>query len=238
MKSLFFPSRELAKETAHAINALVDKLTAPVVFLFSGGSALSIVDYLSLQNFPPVSIISVLDERVNKNPQTRNFFQLTKTSFFHQAAEAGFSLIDPLSQSSTDATHDQATGFESFLRKWKKQYSEGKIIITQGMGLDGHTAGIMPFPESPELFQRLFADPGRWVVGYDAQLEKNKYPVRLTVSLSFLVSAVDYSFVFVQGQEKKEIFKKILATSKDINQYPARIIHKMKNVTLYTSVSF
>jgi len=54
--------------------------------------------------------------------------------------------------------------YESSLFEWAKKHPEGKIIATMGIGFDGHTAGIMPYPENPETFARLFEDKeiGRW----------------------------------------------------------------------------
>ncbi len=118
---------------------------------------------------------------------------------------------------------------EKNLRDWR-----GRIVITLGIGPDGHTAGIMPFPEDPQKFQKLFDDPDHWVVSYDAA-EKNAYPNRTTVTLPFL-RRVDHAVVFVCGKEKQRALEKTLAQKGSLPQTPARIIREMGKIDLFTDI--
>ena len=109
------------------------------------------------------------------------------------------------------------------------------MVITQGIGEDGHTAGIMPYPENSALFKSLFDDPEKWVVGYDAE-GRNEHPLRVTVTLSFLREVVDHSIVYAVGDGKKEALRQVLAETGTLWQTPARIIHEMRNVMLFTDL--
>lgn len=212
---------ELEKKTAKAIsNCLKENLDNPVLFLVSGGSVLKVLDHTDPIVLGKNLIISVLDERLGTLPEASNFLELTKTQFYKEAQVCGVKFVP--------------------IDEWPKLLS-GRVVITlMGIGLDGHTAGIMPFPEDPNKFSELFEPPlggetAKWVVGYDAG-KKNQYPHRLTATISFLKNKIDYAFVYVSGENKKDILKKVL-NSKNLAEYPASVIHSMKSVGLYTDLT-
>ena len=227
--------REKVKILAgNALNALLaNTKNVPTLFLTSGGSALEILSYVDKKNLNSHLTIGVLDERFSKDPAVNNFLQLKSTNFYQMAKEARASFIETVPGNETLSEFSQR--FESLLRKWKKLNPEGKLFITQGIGVDGHTAGIMPYPENPKLFQELFEDKLHWVVGYNAK-NKNPYPLRATVNLTFLREVVDVSIVYLVGVEKKPALEKILAKEGTLWQTPGRIVREMKEVKLFTDI--
>ena len=94
----------------------------------------------------------------------------------------------------------------------------------------------MPYPEDPHRFDDLFENHGRWVTGYDANT-KSTFPLRATVTLSFLRTAVAFSLVFVAGEGKKPALLRTLAEEGTLAETPARIIQQMKTVILVTNLS-
>lgn len=200
-----------------------------VLFLTSGGSALQILEHVSdTESYKNVTL-SVLDERWGVENTNRNFSQFSQTSFFRSAVQNGAEVIDPMPipGESIQATTDR---FNKFLLEWKKKHPDGKILITQGIGPDGHTAGIMPFPDETELFQNLFVNTDAAVVCYDAG-SKNQFPQRITVTIPFLKS-VDQSIVFAFGSDKREALKRTFSSQGELAETPARIIREM-NTTLF-----
>lgn len=211
---------ELKKKTAKAIsNCLKKSSTKSILLLVSGGSALKVLDHIDLDVLDHNLTVSILDERLGTLPEASNFLELKKTQFYKKAQVCGVKFVP--------------------IDEWPKLLSGRMVITLMGIGLDGHTAGIMPFPEDSNKFSELFEPPlggetAKWVVGYDAG-KKNQYPHRMTVSISFLREIVAHAFVYVSGENKKEILKKVL-NSKNLAEYPASVIHSMKSVELYTDL--
>jgi len=228
------PSELLLRASA-SLNALLSTYkTFPILFLTSGGSAFKLLSGISQTQLGSNLTVSVLDERIDTNPTVNNFAQLCETKFYEQAIQFKTNFI------STEVGKDESVEsftikFDTALKNWKKQNLNGKIIVTMGIGVDGHTAGIMPFQEDPEKFIKLFKNPMRWVAGYDAG-NKNPYNLRATVTISYLTMQVDHAIVYCTGIEKKEALQKI-NNGTDLAEIPARVLNQMKDVKLFTDVS-
>lgn len=206
-----------AKEAA---NAVISAIKGPdaVLLLFSGGSPLEILTYLPKDLCDGRVTVGVSDERFSTDPSINNFAQLVSKITFKHAIDTR-----PI----PDETLQKAgMRFDAALKKWRADNPTGKIVITQGIGLDGHTAGMMP--------GCIFDDPDVWAVGYDAK-EKNKYPLRVTTTIPFL-KLVDLSIIFVCGKEKQKPLNDVFAKTDDIQQIPGRVIHQMKHCLLYTDL--
>ena len=98
------------------------------------------------------------------------------------------------------------------------------------MGEDGHTAGVLPFPESPRLFNDLFLDP-EWIASYEGP----DY-LRFTTTLTFLKEQIDLAIVYVQGSKKKEALEKLRNSGLSIQQVPAKVFQEMKEVVVCTDI--
>ena len=201
-----------------------------ILFLVSGGSAFNLLKEIDTENFGSHITVGVLDERYSTNEKINNFAQLAETEFYRRAKKKEVQFIDTRVRDGEN-TGELAERFENALRSWKKKNSNGIVIITQGIGTDGHTAGIMSHPENPEMFE----SPDKWVIGYDAGL-KLEYPLRVTVTFPFLRNIVDYSIVYAKGEEKKKILEKVMAKQGSLAQIPALIIHEMKDVKIITEL--
>ncbi len=214
-----------------ALQAAVEQKQA-VLLLVSGGSALKLLDHLNLD---PIILlaskltIGVLDERYSSDPTINNFAQLIQTKLFAATIDTGAIFIDTRLEAGETAS-GLANRFEATLKAWTKAHPHGRIIITQGMGPDGHTAGIMPFPENPALFEELFNHSNKWVVTYDAG-SKNPYPMRITTTCSFL-RQVSLSIFYVTGVEKQAALSQVYSASGTLAETPARIVKEMKHVEL------
>lgn len=209
-----FKTKEEAIESAgKKLNELfLSHRHVPVLFLSSGGSALELLDEIEISYLPKDLTIGVLDERIGSDLKVSNIAQLRATPFGARLEE----IIVP----------DKLT--------FKKDHPEGKIFITQGVGADGHTAGILPFPEDPKKFQELFEDKEVLSIKYDAG-GKTEYPERVTVTMPFL-RQVDHSVVFLLGEEKRNALERMLAKDGPLHETPARIVHEMRQVSIFTDI--
>lgn len=202
MELFRYQTKEEARGKAvEELNKLFSEIQGPILFLSSGGSSFEVLEEIEIGYLAGRVTLGMLDERYGVDPKVNNFFQLFQTQFFQKAKKQGISYIDTSIQKG-ESLEQLAKRFEKFLGRWKEKNPPGKVIITQGVGSDGHTAGIMPYPKNPELFKKLFDTPGRWVAGYNA---------RVTVTLSFLRHIVDYSLVYLVGEQKREALRKVLA---------------------------
>jgi 6-phosphogluconolactonase/glucosamine-6-phosphate isomerase/deaminase len=221
---------EANKLAAKQISTLVQKKT-PTLLLLSGGSALNLLEHISPMMLGPHITIGVLDERFSTDPKVNNFSQLSALSFFMRAKQRGCIFIDT-SVHQGEMLEDLTERFESTLREWVLHNPKGAVVVSQGVGPDGHTAGIMPFPEDPMLFHTLFDGPA-WVVGYDAG-KKNQYPLRITVTNTFLREVVDHSILYVIGDTKIKPLRDIISKKEQMASVPAEIVWDMKHVSLLT----
>lgn len=221
--------------TQKAASAISDVITAykdqPILFLVSGGSPLGLLNHLSPNPFGSRVTIGVSDERFSKDPTINTCAQVLQSTWYSGVASGGVKSIDtrPL----PGETVDEAGGrYDRALKAWKNENPTGKIVITQGIGLDGHTAGMMPYPENPVIFESQFVTTKLWAVGYDAK-EKNKYSLRVTTTVPFL-RMVDDAIVYVCGIDKKKPLEDTFAPAGSLAVTPARILHEMKNVQIFT----
>ena len=63
--------------------------------------------------------------------------------------------------------------------------------------------------------------------------EKNKFPLRVTVTLPFLRHEVDEAVVYATGKEKKEAIERVRASVGTLAETPARILHEMRNAQTF-----
>lgn len=225
---------EARNRARSALIELLEKqkhIARPVLLLLSGGSAFSFLEGIPADMCGPHVTIGMLDERFTKDDAGNNFAQFSRTSFYAYASIVGVSFIDTRVVSE-ETFKEFSARFAREIRDWKNKYGDGMIITTMGIGADGHTAGIMPFPENPELFQALFDDKQKLVAAYDAGV-KNQYPLRITVTLSFLRTYVDEAILYAVGEEKRNALDRIFADDGLLADTPARIIREMKRVHVF-----
>lgn len=222
----------LLNSARNLLTSLLKKMKGrAILFLCSGGSALELLRDIPSECFNSDITIGVLDERYSRDEAVNNFAQLQNFPFYTIAVDAGARIIDTRPQDKETIEH-LAQRFEKELRLWHTNNTDGIVIATMGIGPDGHTAGIMPFPEDPERFCEYFESPDMWVCGYDAG-EKNQYPLRVTPTMTFL-KKIDHSIVFCVGENKREALARVLADEGTYAETPARVIRDIKNVTLFT----
>jgi 6-phosphogluconolactonase/glucosamine-6-phosphate isomerase/deaminase len=225
----------LKKQAGEQLSKMLSSVSnSPTLLLLSGGSALEILPYVLLPENAHELTIMMLDERFSKQKEENNFFVFSKTDFYTRAREAGAVIIN--TESAEEKTVEAlAKKMSDTLTNWKKNNPRGSVIATLGIGADGHTAGIMPYPENTALFETLFNDGNKWVVGYDAS-GKNSIPLRATVTLPFLKDEIDQGIAYVTGSSKHNALERAIADTGSLPETPARIFRDMKNLSLYTDM--
>lgn len=197
----------------------------PALLLLSGGSALSILDYVSETLLGPNLTITALDERFSTDPTINNFSQIKATKFYERVLKRGVSSIDT-SVSQNDTLEEVGEYFEKSLREWRAQYPEGIVLATMGIGGDGHTAGIFPgeYPVN-------FSGPA-WVVAYEVPESVNQYTKRITVTYTFLLTQISEAILFVSSTDKLAVIQRIENKPCSLKDTPACIFQSLSNITL------
>lgn len=195
-----------------------------ILLLVAGGSALDVFRHIDSSALGSHITIAPLDERFSADPKVNNFLQIKeKIQSVHMINTVPFD---------EESLEDFTARYEQALKIWRKENQDGKIIATMGIGEDGHIMGVFPYPEDPEYFRQTFEATERWVVGYDCD-NKNLHPLRATATLAF-ARRIDHAFVYVCGEEKLETLRRTLKSEGLLEETPARIIHEMPRVFLFT----
>ena len=204
----------------------------PVLFLSSGGSVLGILDEVDKSVFGPNFTIGVLDERFSMDTAANNFLQL-KGKLGQVAVQ---NWIDSVPKEN-DTLEFMVSRMEGCWHKWRSSNPSGGVIVTVGMGADGHVAGIFPYNNIPELstMQPRRLHIARWVAGYDAG-KATQFPLRITATFEFLRSQVDSAIIYISGDEKRQALERVLADNGNLIETPARIFREMKNVKIFTDI--
>jgi 6-phosphogluconolactonase/glucosamine-6-phosphate isomerase/deaminase len=203
-----------------------------ILLLLSGGSSLNILPHIKMQNWQGITV-GMLDERFDQTNENSNFLQLEKTEFYFLAKKAGATFVDSKTQVG-DSLEALGERVEKSLEFWQKNNPEGEIVAVFGMGADGHIAGIFPYQDNAEFFEKFF-DRKNIVVAYDAET-RNVFPQRVTTTFA-LHRTIKKAFVFVCGTQKQIALEKLKVGKVSKNQLPAMIFHQMPDVEIVTDLN-
>lgn len=228
---------EAARKATESINEALSELRAgvPTLFLFSGGTSFNLLHGIDIRFLGPHLTIVALDERFSEDSLVNHFLKISHSLFYHHALELGVNFIDTSVQRS-ETLEELTARYEAAIFDWAKNNEGGKIIATMGIGYDGHVAGIMPFPENPQTFTKLFENPEHWITGYDAGLAKTEHPLRVTSNITFLRNFVDFAVVYVTGEKKIAALTKSTGEKGSLAETPGRILREMKQVRIFTDI--
>lgn len=182
----------------------------PVLWLLSGGSAIELaVATAALLKPSPHLTIGLVDERYG-NPGHPD-------SNLSQLETAGFSLpINPVLHGGS--VPEEVARFEQFLTVHRSD----KLVGIFGMGLDGHTAGILP--KSPPTESHSL------VCGYQS------HPFCRITTTPLLLSLVKSAYLWLQGSAKSEQFSRLQTDYPAVLQ-PAQYLKSATNLTIYTDIA-
>jgi 6-phosphogluconolactonase/glucosamine-6-phosphate isomerase/deaminase len=217
-----------AKDISRKLVEFRDVERRDVLFLTSGGSALTVLDRIDHEAIGPYLTIGIFDERFDPSNRTSNYAQLRKTHFYKRAVQKGCRLIDTETRPSM-TMESLAQYYEEELRHWKRAHPRGAIMATMGVAQNGHTAGIMPFPENPDRFHQLF-ETERWITSYDVE-DKDPFRLRVTTTYTFLRS-VDLIGIYMVGSKKGSMLRELMKNG-SCAELPGRIIKELPRGAVY-----
>lgn len=212
-----------------------DELTAllqqyrerPVLLLLSGGSALSLLDYVDHEVLTSQLTLSVLDERFDLRSGVNNCAQLKETAFFKAATLRGATYINT-ERAPKETLSEAASRYDDALMLWQAEHEDGVILATFGVGVEGHTAGI--FPDSVELLETYTSI----IAAITLEPQVHPYTERFTVTPHFIATSITAGIAFASGAEKCAIISKLQAKEGEVADLPALLWHKIPTFTLVT----
>lgn len=216
---------------ARSLETILRRASGRILLLLSGGSSLSVLEHVTIPD-PSYTTLGLIDERYTIDPKDQNISSILEIESVQTAQQKGLQVISMLD---TKLEMDEcAHEYEIKIREWKEKYPTGTIIALMGIGEDGHTAGIMPHPEHPQLFTMLFENTS-WVIGYNAG-EKSVHPLRITMTNTFLRRYVHTAVIYAVGETKRDALAHLLVPFGATTYTPCRIAYDMKEVFVYTDL--
>lgn len=227
------PTSTPLKDAYTALNAVLEEAQGKdILLLLSGGSALALVEHISLSLLGAHVTISVLDERWTYEKEDSNYAQLTSLPCWKNIQKSGAQCIDPRPRRPEDL-QDTAMRFDLALKHWHITHRDGIVIVTMGIGPDGHTAGVLPFPNNAEIFEPLFEHTSTCIRGYTVPPEQNPHTKRMTATITYVKRHVDHAIVYAVGKNKQDALTKIEAREGTLADTPALVLHDMRDGHLY-----
>ena len=211
--------------------------SSPVLLLLSGGSNLSYLDKIPSDVFNNKITISTLDERYTNDATKSNMAQIKSIdTFYKNAMLSDCNFIDTVIQSN-ESRDQMAIRINNEILHWLEFNSKGKVVITAGIGSDGHISGMKPLDK--ETFTELFEDKNlnKLITGYDASSVDSENPQRVTTNMNFFRRIKDISHIIVYAIGKDEALKKVSNPIGKLNETPARILREMPNVKYFTDIA-
>lgn len=190
------------------------KLNKKVLFFVTGGSSIPICVKVSeiLRNHPHKNLVVTLtDERYGQidHPDS-NWYKLIQQGFYLPDAKLLPILIG----------YDHIVTTEKFNTILEHELKNADYRIGLfGVGIDGHTAGILP--NTVAVNSRSLA------CGYDTSIFS-----RITMT-PVAIEKLDEAVAWIQGKEKWQVLKD-LEQEKDMNKQPAQILKKVPLLTIFT----
>ena len=231
MKIVTDSKEKVGLYAAAKISELIEQYAGqPLLLLLCGGSSFGIYDSIRPEALSSEVTIAMTDDRFDHDVTINNFHQLQATDFYNEAINAQCFVISTEVWAEANP-QELAERFEKGLRAWRKEFPEGKVIATFGVGPDGHTGGIMPNTKVAE-FTKNFEDTKNWVVGYFAP--NTTYCERVTITFPFIRSQIDHAVIYAVGDAKQAALSRLTASEGTLHETPARILLELKDATLFT----
>ncbi|MFT7507252.1 MAG: 6-phosphogluconolactonase/glucosamine-6-phosphate isomerase/deaminase [Acidimicrobiales bacterium] len=208
-------------EVAKALSkALKNHAHSDVLLLLAGGSALQVLDELSLDSVDEYTTIMMMDERFSSNPLENNFIQMTGHAFYQRAKANGASFISSVPLDS-ESNEKFAVRVQNKLNLFYTEHPKVTTIALFGIGPDGHTAAIFPMPM--EDFIDTYAQGFLYV---PVKYFKNTFPKRSSITPQFIHRYIDEAYVYATGESKLSVLKSLHEPC-ELHQMPANIHHRI-----------
>jgi len=205
---------EIADFVAGSINRKLEK-GKRVLWFVTGGSSIKVQSRIANKiktNLPGRLVITLTDERFGEeNHSDSNWFQLKQLGFEIPNAKI---IVFLTGESFRETTERLREVIKEEIKK--ADYKIGNF----GIGIDGHTAGILPNSEA--------VNSKELVCAYGTpQFD------RITITPKVILE-LDEAVVWMQGEDKWQVVKDLIENDIEIIKQPAQILKKVPLLTIFT----
>jgi 6-phosphogluconolactonase/glucosamine-6-phosphate isomerase/deaminase len=215
MQNVRFISIESDREAADIISGLINHKLADaqtVLWLISGGSFIKIAGLVREQLKNPRGLsVTLTDERYGERGHSDSNWRQLIDSGFNFEGVGSYEIL--LGKSIEETARD----FEIYLAQVPTSFDY--ILVTLGMGGDGHTSGILPHSG--------LSDTSKLAAYYSGPDYK-----RITTTPKFISSAGQV-IVYAVGEAKHQAINN-LSKDLDLEEQPVQIIKSIKNTLFIT----
>jgi len=240
MKTVVFPPPDIVEQTAQKVSATLTESVSVyehVFLLLSAGSWVSVYQsmapLLASRDMGNLTV-GLVDERyVPKGHADSNDRQISDSHLIKNLVSQGATYIPVLQDIDPGPTMTTLIANTAYGEIFSHH---PHVIMTLGLGPDGHTAGILP-SSSASLFDARFHDHADLVYYETTPSETaNPYTKRITISPSSIQKA-DEIIIYAAGAAKKPIIDRIETSDDPPYLFPAGILRPLSDrVTVYTDV--
>jgi 6-phosphogluconolactonase len=228
-----FTSETVQTEAAKSLAQLLEEKLAlgSVFLLLSGGSAIKMYQEafgLLAAKQPSWSslIVSLLDERaVPPHSPDSNEEQLRAAGVVEEITKRGGRWVSYLEHGENwpAAAEQTSMGFQQILSE------HPYIIITAGIGDDGHTSGLLPTQDKSTI-QNVF-ESSHLIQFYELPADTaNPFRLRLTTTPAFIRQASEI-LIYAVGEKKRAALERFLKGEEQLSVCPALALRSEDLVT-------
>lgn len=201
----------------------------PVLFLVSGGSALTVLDTINIGETGARIALAVLDERFTAKAAARNRDTLMCSVFYTNTIKQGGILLTP-EQAEGESHQAYTERLSAHLEEYIQTHNKLFTIGLFGIGEDGHTASI--FPTTEQLFNDAYRKDSIYTAVTEAKLSE---PHRISITPTFIEEKIDEVILYAVGSTKCDNILSYMHTkSFGVHEIPALIPAQHPRSVLFT----
>ncbi len=220
------------------VSTILNNAGKKLLVFYSGGSVLELFPKLNVSlNVEGITNVDAwfvpVDERFDVTAS--NYRALAALDCYPDFEKRGVRFLDVLAHG--HSFEDCAYWFSEWVRVESDQVhmGDGLILGILGMGPDGHTAGMFPYPENEVFFNGEMVATSRLAVGYDVG-DKNQYRERITLTVPALMK-FDRTFAYVVGANKRPALSRVVNKEGTVAATPATVWNELRACSVYTDIS-
>jgi 6-phosphogluconolactonase/glucosamine-6-phosphate isomerase/deaminase len=194
-----------------------------ILFLSGGDSSFDLYKYLSRStDYPFPAAVAQVDERmdgVTSHPKS-NYLMHHKSGVINRAVKEHGSASNYYHMNKEQGIELDLQNYEKTLNDLFANYKNSVAIM--GMGMDGHTAGILP--ESLAVM-----DSQHLVEAYHTE---DEFKLRMTITPKCIKENISKVILLLVGEEKIRRFDRIWGEENDVYNYPVLVYKDIKDLNV------
>ena len=238
MKLIYSTNPEIAL-FSELVETIFTHRSVPITLFLCGGSAVKIYKYFEekFETFMTLGktigvtdlsnlVVSFTDDRWfnDLSDENINYNIIYNTGLLDKFKNLKATIV-PMTQSGS--LEDNSKKFNERIEKF---FPNSYKIMIGGMGLDGHTCGILPQTNEQDFIEMYGSKS--YSVGVTVN---NVHKERLTIT-PYSIEEIDEHLIYVEGENKKNMLHDLFYEEKEQWLMPAQIFKNLQKVKVFTDI--